>query len=260
MSPTALFVANWKMNFTGKEALSFLARFASLPSDLKKTSEVAIAPSFTVIPQIAAKLQNLGIDISAQNIHWDVSGAHTGEISAVMLTELGVKFVIVGHSERRQFYGETDENVAKRLEAAIAANLTGIICVGETKEQFEASQTKEIVFSQLQSAIGSLNSENASHLVVAYEPVWAIGTGLAATPEIAASVHTHIRLQLLEHFGDSGQSIRILYGGSTTEKNVAAMMSQKDINGALVGGASLKPDIFHQLIVEGNKANLAKSQ
>ncbi len=252
-----LFLGNWKMNLMSAEVRAFAAQFNELfsPNPSGK-SDAGFAPAFT---SIGAALEAFGsqsqVLIGAQNVHWLDSGAHTGEISAPMLKELGAKFVIIGHSERRQFYGETDGAVSKRAKTAISHGLTAVVCIGETKEQFEAGITANIVDAQLDGSLSGLTAAECANLVLAYEPVWAIGTGLAATPEIAAKVHLQIRRKLITLFGAAaGESLPILYGGSTTPKNVAELLSQKNINGALVGGASLKPDVFWELINNGRNA------
>jgi len=252
---TPLFVANWKMNKGLAEAREFAAEFSKV---FKSASvpDAGIAPVLSCLPQLQESLgQQKGLLLGSQNVHWEESGAHTGEISVPMLKELGAEFAIVGHSERREFYGETDQAVAKRTSAALAGGLTAIVCVGETQSQFEAKQTEQVVSKQLKASLAGVSTEDNSKLVIAYEPVWAIGTGLAATPEIAQNVHQLIRSELEGLIGKDGAvEMRILYGGSTKPGNIAELMAKPDVNGALVGGASLEAESFNSLIEAGRAA------
>ena len=248
---SALFVANWKMNMLRAEAAEFVRCFLQQykPSDKVLGSEVWIAPSYTAISEVASALKNNPeILVGAQNAHWESKGAHTGEISVEMLKDIGAKFAILGHSERRQFYGEDSRKVALRANACAGKGLYAIVCVGETKDEFSAGQSNVVVQKQLAESLDSFSKQLANFLVVAYEPVWAIGTGLAATSKQAGQMHTMIRQQLIEQFGVSGREIRILYGGSTKPENIAELLEQEDIDGALVGGASLSPDTFWSMI------------
>ncbi len=253
---TPLFVANWKMNKGLAEAREFSSEFTAL---FKSTGQVdaGIAPVLSSFQTLKESLGELdGLMLGGQNVHWEVNGAHTGEISVGMLAELGAKFAIIGHSERREFYGETDEAVAKRTAAALAGGLTAIVCVGETQQQFEAKETEKVVRDQLKGSLAKVEVKDPSSLVIAYEPVWAIGTGLAATPEIAQNVHQLIREELAGIIGkDSAAKTRILYGGSTKPENIAELMEKPDVNGALVGGASLKAESFNSLIEAGRAAD-----
>ncbi len=245
------------MNLGGEDAGKFCREFASLhrPSD-DGVTDTWIAPPYTSASLVLTSVKDakLKISVGAQNIHWLSAGAHTGEISPPMLQELGCEFAIVGHSERRQFYGETDEKVSLRAKAAIEAGLYAIVCVGELEADYRAKRTDEVVRKQLSGSLSGLTNEHIGKLVVAYEPVWAIGTGLAATPEIAQSVHAKIRAQLCELFGRSGDEIRILYGGSATPENIFDLMRGSDVDGALIGGASLKPNSYWGLISNGRKS------
>ena len=242
------FIGNWKMNKLGAQAEQFASEL--LTAQLPSSAVIGLAPSFTAIAPLKESLLGTNIKIGAQNCHWETSGAHTGEISADMLKELGVGFVILGHSERRQFYGETSEDVSKRAKAVIDAGLKAIVCIGETKEEFEGGSTAEVVEAQLEESLSSMASTD--NLLLAYEPVWAIGTGLAATPEIAQEVHALIRQKLARNFGDESVSkIPILYGGSTKPENIAQLMACPDIDGALVGGASLEASTFLALVQNG---------
>lgn len=256
----SLFVANWKMNLLQRDAVAFASRFKELFSGVSNYDAVfGIAPalsSFQALKQALGNYQQVWL--GAQNVHWLASGAHTGEISAAMLKELGADFAIIGHSERRQFYGETNDKVALRAKAAINEGLTAIVCVGELEADFKAKKTAEVVHRQLLASLAGLSAADSLRLVVAYEPVWAIGTGLAATPEIADTVHQQIRAELCEIFGEeAGEKIILLYGGSTSPDNIAELCSQKEVQGALIGGASLKPESFAALILNGAKARAA---
>jgi triosephosphate isomerase len=194
---------------------------------------------------VVAATAGTPIAVGAQNVHWEESGAFTGEISAAMLKEIPVEYVIVGHSERRQYFGETDETVAKRVKAALAKTITPIVCIGETLEQRDAGETNDVVKRQTAVALNGLSAEQAAKLVLAYEPVWAIGTGRTATPEQAQEVHAFLRTQLAAMFGDDvAETVRILYGGSMKPKNAAELLDQADIDGGLIGGASLVADDF----------------
>ncbi len=243
------------MNLTASETKEFCREFLANFS-AKSPADVGIAPPLTSLSALSEALgSDSGVLVGAQNVHWLESGAHTGEVSAKMLCESGVQFVIVGHSERRQFYGETNAGVAKRAKAAIDVGLTTIVCVGESEEEFKAEQTSEVVTEQLREGLTLIESSDVSKLVIAYEPVWAIGTGLTASPEIAEGVHKFIREGLVSKFGAAGKEIAILYGGSTKPDNIAELMSRPNVNGALVGGASLKPDSFNELIEAGRAAS-----
>ncbi len=187
--------------------------------------------------------------ISAQDVYWEKEGAYTGEISTGMLVEAGCKYTIVGHSERRQFFGETDETVFKKTKAALAAGLTPIVCIGEMLAHREAGQTEHICETQLNGSVGGLTPEEFSRILIAYEPVWAIGTGRTATPEIAAAVHKHIRKCVAARFdANHASAVRILYGGSVKPDNIQGLMAQEELDGALVGGASLDPKSFASLV------------
>lgn len=242
------------MHMLSGEAVAFLETFLPKIRSLQPAADVAIAPPFTTLQTVSEKLSsNSHVKCAAQNMHWFDSGAHTGEVSPKMLREFQVDYVILGHSERRLFYGETDSGVSKRALAAVNNNITPIVCIGETKEQFEAGKTLEVIRNQLLRSLHGFTTEQASKIVIAYEPVWAIGTGLAATPEQASTVHDFIRSELAAAFSSStASSIRLLYGGSTTPDNIASLMQLPNVNGALIGGASLKPETFIALIQNGS--------
>lgn len=243
-----LIAGNWKMYKTGAETVEFIERLKELLSS-DSAVDVTLAPSFTSLEAAIQAAQGSSISIAAQNVFWEQEGAFTGEVSATMLKSMGVKQVIIGHSERRQYFGETDETVNRRIKAALSGGLVPIVCVGETLEQREAGQTFKILKTQLETGLEGIDSEAARTLILAYEPVWAIGTGKTATPEIAQEAHKFIRETLQDRF-DKGlvSSLRILYGGSVKPENTAELLTQPDIDGGLVGGASLKPDVFYGII------------
>ena len=223
------------------------------PAGLSVT--VGIAPTFASISTVRGALPDSRVLVGAQNVHWLESGAHTGELSADMIKEAGASFAIIGHSERRQFYGETDAGVAKRTKAAISKGLTAIVCIGESLSEFDAGRTQEVVETQFKGSLEGITVEDAAKLVIAYEPVWAIGTGKAATPQIAADVHSFIRSLLVSKYGSEvGDGVILQYGGSTSPENIAELVKQPNIQGALIGGASLKPASFYGLIKNGTDA------
>jgi triosephosphate isomerase len=206
--------------------------------------EVGIAPPFTALTTVAEALAGSAVTLGAQNMHWEERGAFTGEISPLMLRDAGCRFVILGHSERRQYFGEDDASVHRKVRAALAHELTPIVCVGETLSEREAGQTLDVVGRQVRGALLGLQADAIRHVVVAYEPVWAIGTGRVATPQQAQEVHCWIRNLLAETFGSVAEEVRILYGGSVKPENIDELMAEADIDGALVGGASLQAESF----------------
>jgi len=234
---------NWKMNKNAKEAKALVEEL--LPG-LKAAVKVerVFCPTFTCLPTVYEIIKDTNIGLGAQNMHWEASGAFTGEISASMVKEF-CDYVIIGHSERRQYFGETDETVNKKTKAAQAAQLLPIVCIGETLEENEAGKTKEVVTRQLRGGLAGVEITDPAKLVVAYEPVWAIGTGRAATAQNAQDVCALIRTELKSLYGEkTSEGIRILYGGSVTGANAAELFSMPDIDGGLVGGASMKPDFI----------------
>jgi len=235
---------NWKMNKTVAEARELVSLMSKKLSEIPNV-ETVLCPPFLAIPALAEALEGSGIGLGAQNLHWEEKGAFTGEVAPNMLKEF-CRYVIIGHSERRTYFGETDESVNRKLHAAIKAGLTPIVCVGETLEQYEAGSTSEVVRRQINAGLAGVDSASAAKLVVAYEPVWAIGTGKASSGENANFVHQKIiRPAVSDLFGPIGaEMIRILYGGSVTGSNAYDFFAYADIDGALVGGASLKPDEF----------------
>ena len=233
--------ANWKMNKTSDETRNFFRDFLPLVADQSR-DEIVVCPPCTSVDAAIAAVQGSKVAIGVQNVHWKAEGAYTGEISAVMLLSLGVTHVIVGHSERRQYFGETDDTVNLRLKSALEAGLTAICCVGEVLEEREAGLTDDVLRRQCVRAFHAISAKKAVKMVVAYEPVWAIGTGETATPELAAQAHAVIRREAAEVFGEEfAAKLRILYGGSVKPDNARELMAQEEIDGDLVGGASLDP-------------------
>jgi triosephosphate isomerase len=239
---TPMVAGNWKMNKTVAEARDLVSTMSSKLGEIAHAEKV-LCPPFLAIPALAEMLRGSGIGLGAQNLHWEEKGAFTGEVAPGMVKEF-CEYVIIGHSERRTYFGETDESVNKKLHAALKAGLLPIVCVGETLEQYEAGATSEVVRRQISAGLAGIDSP--TKIVVAYEPVWAIGTGKASSGENANFVHQQvIRPALSELFGaQNAEAIRILYGGSVTAANAAEFFAYPDIDGALVGGASLKPDEF----------------
>lgn len=248
---TPIIAGNWKMFKTVSETLAFAEAVKS--SAVVEGVETVICAPFTNLPALTEAVKGTGIKVGAQNLHFEDNGAFTGEISGVMLKELGVDYVIIGHSERRQYFGETDEIVNKKVVAAFRNDLTPIVCVGEKLEEREADQTKEVCKVQTEGAFQGLSKEDAAKVVVAYEPIWAIGTGKSSTSADANEVTAYIRTVLADLYDQAtADVIRIQYGGSVKPENVTEYLGQSDIDGALVGGASLQPDSFVAL-VEGAK-------
>jgi triosephosphate isomerase len=251
MSRTPIIAGNWKMFKTVGEATAFVAEVKG-KAEVAGVESVICAP-FTALPALVEAVKGTTIKVGAQNLHFEDNGAYTGEISGVFLKDLGVHYVIIGHSERRQYFAETDEIVNKKAHAAFRHSLTPIICVGEKLEEREAGQTKEVVRVQTEGAFAGLSDEQAAASVIAYEPIWAIGTGKSSTSEDANEVTSYIRGVIRGLFGaEVAGKIRIQYGGSVKPNTVAEYMGQSDIDGALVGGASLEPASYVAL-VEGAK-------
>ena len=239
---------NWKMYKTADEAAAFIRAIRSA-AEGASDREIVIAPAFPALPAAVEAARGTSIQISAQNLHWEENGAYTGEVSGAMLTAIGCSHVIVGHSERRQYFGETDGTVLLRTLASLESGLTPIVCVGETIEQREAGNTESVLREQFTAGIGSLEPEQFAGLILAYEPVWAIGTGRTATPEIAEAAHDVIRSLASDRFGDSAaQTVRILYGGSVKPSNFSSLLARDGIDGGLVGGASLDANSFAALV------------
>jgi triosephosphate isomerase len=243
-----LLAANWKMYKTVDEARSFVAAFLPMVKDHTR-DEIVICPAMPLLAVVAEACRGSNVHVGAQNMNAAEEGAYTGESSCAMIKSLGCTHVIIGHSERRQHYHETDEMVNAKLKAALKAELTPIVCVGELDAEREAGHTAEVLRRQTSKAIAEISPEHARALVIAYEPVWAIGTGKTATPELAAEAHLTIRTTLAHTLGrEFADGVRILYGGSVKPENVSTLLNQPEIDGALVGGASLDPVSFAKIV------------
>ncbi|HXA52234.1 MAG TPA: triose-phosphate isomerase [Candidatus Acidoferrum sp.] len=243
-----IMAGNWKMYKTPAETTAFFEKFRPL---VEKSShcEIVICPPFTSLVAAVAAVQGSAIQVGGQNVAWAKEGAFTGEICGQMLTSVGASYAIIGHSERRQYFCETDETVLKRTQAALEAGLTPIVCVGERLEERESGNTANVLIGQFNKGIAGLTDQQFAKIVIAYEPVWAIGTGKTATPEMAADAHRVIREQVRAKYGkDAGDAVRILYGGSVKPDNVKTLMAQPEIDGSLVGGASLDPVSFSSIV------------
>ena len=248
MSRKPIIAGNWKLNKTSREAIMLVEELKRDVADIEGV-DIVVCPPFTALESVSEAITETNIALGAQNVYWADSGAFTGEISVAMLKDFGVQYVIVGHSERRQYFGETNETVNKRLRAALAHQMTPIVCVGENLAEREANKTFDVVKNHCEGSLAGLSPQEAGAIVVAYEPVWAIGTGRTATPQQAQEVHAFIRQLLGKIFSaDVAGDVRIQYGGSVTLDNIAALMGQPDIDGALVGGASLKAPSFAAIV------------
>lgn len=243
-----LIAGNWKMNNNAAESVELVSKLREMISGVKEV-EVVVAPPYTALGSVAEVIKDSNISLSAQNMFWEEKGAFTGEISPSMLKDIGCQYTIIGHSERRQYFGETNETVNKRLKAALKASLIPIVCIGETLEEREAAKTLAVIEQQLREGLNNLSSDEMEQVVIAYEPVWAIGTGKTATQQQAQEVHHFIRKVIDQIFGGGvAEETRILYGGSVNPDNIDQLMAQKDIDGALVGGASLQADSFARMV------------
>ena len=241
-----LIAGNWKMHKTVQEAVELVRELKELVSDVKDR-DILVCPPFTALYAVSRELEGSNIALGAQNMFYEEKGAFTGEISPLMVKDVGCSYVILGHSERRHIFSETDELINKKVLSAVNHGLIPILCVGETLQEREEDKTKEVIERQVKEGLKGLNE--TSEFVIAYEPVWAIGTGKTATPELAEEVHSFIREILAEMFGkEKADSIRILYGGSVKPENAAGLMSQPNIDGSLVGGASLKAESFAKIV------------
>lgn len=239
---------NWKLFKTTAEALELVDSLKSLVGNVKDR-EIIVAPVFTVLRSVRQAIAGSDIKLSAQDCFWEEEGAFTGEVSPRMLVDTGCSHVIIGHSERRQHFGETDETVNKKIKAAIRAGMVAIACVGETLAEREAGRTLDVLGTQVRGALAGISEADLNSMIIAYEPVWAIGTGKTATDQQAQEAHAFIRALLAELYGPQpAQRVRILYGGSVKPENAGGLMSQPDIDGALVGGASLKADSFAAIV------------
>lgn len=244
---TKVLAANWKMHKTIAEAAAFANAFVPLVAGVA-SAEIVVAPPFTALAAVGAALAGSNVKLAAQNVHFEKQGAFTGEVSPPMLAEIGCAYAIVGHSERRAIFGESSELVAKKAAALLAHGIRPIVCVGETLDEREAGRTFAVLESQLEGSLSTIEAGRATDVVIAYEPVWAIGTGKTATPAIAQEAHAMIRGWLGKRFGAAAAQLRIQYGGSVKPDNTAELMAQPDIDGALVGGASLDPDSFAKIV------------
>ncbi len=238
------------MHKTVSEAVAYIESIRDRIREIPNV-EVALAPPFTAIQATAHAVAGTAIRVAGQDLHWESTGAYTGEVSAEMLREAGASHTVIGHSERRHIFGETDEQVNRKVQAALARDLTPIVCIGETLDQREANQTLAVLDRQLEHGLRDLTDAQVSELIVAYEPVWAIGTGLNATPDQAQEAHSHIRSRLGQVFGlEASERCRVIYGGSVKPSNVAELVSQSDVDGALVGGAGLDPVSFAEIVAK----------
>lgn len=255
MSRTLLIAGNWKMNHGPADARAFFTDFARLTSAVSGGTEVLLCtPAISLTTAIDAARRVQGVQIGAQNVHFEDNGAFTGEISTAMLREVGCKYVIIGHSERREYFGETDEIVGRKMKKALADKMAPILCVGEVLAERKKGEQNQVVERQLLAALKDVGADEARALVIAYEPVWAIGTGETASPEQAQEMHAYIREILTSRFGsETASRMRILYGGSMKPDNAEDLLSKADVDGGLIGGASLKADVFHAIVEIANK-------
>ena len=248
MSRNYLIAGNWKMHLTSTEGAALADQIVATVGS-KTSVDICVSPAFTALDAVSRKIAESIVSLGAQDMHFEAAGAYTGEVSAAMLKALAVEYVILGHSERRQYSGETDGIVNKKVLAAFAAGLKPIVCVGETLEEREGGKTLDVIRNQIEKGLAGVTGEDADALVIAYEPVWAIGTGKTATPEMAEEVHAEIRQCLAGQLGEaSSNRIRILYGGSMKPENADDLLAQANIDGGLIGGASLKADAFASLV------------
>ena len=247
---------NWKLFKTVQEAVVFAKELRRAVKD-ETDVEIVVAPVFTAIHAVAEALRNSNVGVAGQDLFWEKQGAFTGEVSGPLLKEAGAEYVIIGHSERRRLFGETDATVKRRVAAAIDADLTPIVCVGETLDEREAGQTLAVLDRQVREGLSGFAPEKIGELVVAYEPVWAIGTGRNATSAQAQEAHAHIRKRLADQYGAAAaERCHVIYGGSVKPDNIAELISQPDVDGALVGGASLELESFGQLVARSRRATL----
>ena len=245
---TPFIAGNWKMYKTVGDAVKYVKEFRSLVKDITDV-EIVVAPPFPAIHAACEAARNSNVAVASQDLYWEREGAFTGEVSATMIKEAGAEFAIVGHSERRMLFGETDATINRKIAAAFAAGLIPIACIGETLDQRERNETFDVLDRQMKQGLDGLTSEQMAQLVIAYEPVWAIGTGRNATPAQAAEAHGHIRQRLRQWFGvDAAELCHIIYGGSVKPDNIRDLITQPDVDGALVGGASLDVQAFFQIV------------
>jgi triosephosphate isomerase len=244
---TPIVVGNWKLQKTVTEALALVTELKNQLAAVRDV-EIGVAPVFTALHPVAKRLEDSNIGVAGQDCFWEERGAWTGAVSPSLLRDVGCRYVIIGHSERRQHFGETDENVGKKTRAALDAGLTPIVCVGETESERDGGQTFSRVDTQLTGGLARITAEEMERVVLAYEPVWAIGTGRTATPAQAQEVHGHLRGRLRERFGAVADRVRIQYGGSVKPDNAETLMREPDIDGGLIGGASLKAEDFTAIV------------
>ena len=253
---TPFIAANWKMFKTVHEAVVFVKEFRSLVKDIADV-EIVVAPPHTALHAVAEAARNTPVGVAGQNLHWEREGAFTGEISAGMLREAGAEYVIIGHSERRRLFHETDETVNRKLVAALGAKLCAIVCIGETLEEREGNQTLAVLDRQIKQGLDGLNGDQVASLVLAYEPVWAIGTGRNATPEQAGEAHAHIRSRVRQWFGGTAaDQCHVIYGGSVKPDNIHALVVHPDVDGALVGGASLEVTALFDIVARSRQSTV----
>jgi triosephosphate isomerase len=253
---TPVIAGNWKMFKTAREAVLFVKELRSVLKDVAGV-EIIVAPAFVAVFPVAEALRNTNIGVAAQNLYWEREGAFTGEVSAAMIKDAGAEYVIVGHSERRRLFGETDASVNRKVGAAIAAGLTPIVCVGETLEERERSETLGVLDRQLKGGLDGLTGQQVAELILAYEPVWAIGTGRNATAVQAQEAHAHLRTRIRHWFGgDAAEHCHVLYGGSVKPDNIAELIREPDVDGALVGGASLDVRSFAEIVTRSRGAGV----
>jgi triosephosphate isomerase len=250
---TPVIAGNWKMFKTVHDAVVYTKEFRTMVKDATAI-DIVVAPAFLAVHAVAEAARNSPVAVAAQDVFWEKEGAFTGEVSAAMVREAGAEYVIVGHSERRQSFGETDQAVNRKTVAALAADLVPIVCIGETLEQRERNETMDVLDRQIKLGLDGLTGAQVSGLVLAYEPVWAIGTGRTATSQQAQEVHEHIRGRLRAWFGgDAADACRVIYGGSVKPDNIAELVAQPDVDGALVGGASLDPRSFADIVARARR-------
>jgi triosephosphate isomerase len=250
---TPVIAGNWKMFKTVHDAVVYTKEFRTMVKDATAI-DIVVAPAFLAVHAVAEAARNSPVAVAAQDVFWEKEGAFTGEVSAAMVREAGAEYVIVGHSERRQSFGETDQAVNRKTVAALAADLVPIVCIGETLEQRERNETMDVLDRQIKAGLDGLTGAQVSGLVLAYEPVWAIGTGRTATSQQAQEVHEHIRGRLRAWFGgDAADACRVIYGGSVKPDNIAELVAQPDVDGALVGGASLDPRSFADIVARARR-------
>jgi len=251
---TPFIAANWKMYKTVHEAVSFVKEFRTLVKDVHDI-EIVIAPPFTALRAVVEAAHASNIGVAGQNVYWEREGAFTGEVSAPMLKEAGAEYVIIGHSERRRLFGDTDQTVNRKLLAAMASQLTAIVCIGETLEERDRNETLTVLDRQIKDGLDSVTADQIAGLVIAYEPVWAIGTGRNATPAQANEAHAHIRSRLRQWFGGvAADQCHVIYGGSVKPENIRDLSALPDVDGALVGGASLELRSFFEIVTRSRAA------